>query len=241
MKTKNFFKNFFYILKYIFILYLVNITVGILQYVTDIKNNDLGVFIALISTLFIYYILLKKEKKNLFRYVKINKIKITSRSILLILVFSISYFCIYTSLNNISLKTSQGTEILHANLNILAIFHLILLAPLIEEILFRGIIFLKLKESVNVYTAIIVQGLIFGFLHGAVSGYIAQSLLATLSGIVFCYIYYKTDNLTFPIILHIIYNLLVLIFQTLMTNTNIVILLSIGIIGLTLSYFLYKK
>lgn len=66
MKTKNFFKNFFYILKYIFILYLVNITVGILQYVTDIKNNDLGVFIALISTLFIYYILLKKEKKIYF-------------------------------------------------------------------------------------------------------------------------------------------------------------------------------
>lgn len=64
-----------------------------------------------------------------------------------------------------------------------------LVAPICEEILFRGIVFNKLASSFNLILAVLIQTLILGLAHGGLSGNIVQSVHAGLNGLVFSIIY----------------------------------------------------
>ena len=77
------------------------------------------------------------------------------------------------------------------------------LAPLLEEILFRGIIYKGLLSSYSPKNAIIISSIIFGLIHGQptmIPG-------AIFFGLLFGYIYYKTNSLGMTILLHFTANL----------------------------------
>lgn len=74
-----------------------------------------------------------------------------------------------------------------------------IIGPITEEVFFR---YLMMKRIKNKYVAIILPALAFGVAHGN----IVQSSYATLLGLVFGYIYYKTQNLTTTSIMHITIN-----------------------------------
>lgn len=82
-----------------------------------------------------------------------------------------------------------------------------ILAPIMEEIIFRYGIFKYLKKK-NIIFAIVVSSLCFGIMHMN----IIQSGYAFLIGLVLAYIYNKTDNLLDPILIHIGVNLSSVIF-----------------------------
>lgn len=88
-----------------------------------------------------------------------------------------------------------------------------ILAPIMEEIIFRYGIFKQLKKK-NVTIAIIISSICFGLMHMN----IIQSGYAFLIGLVLAYIYNKTDNLSDPILIHIGVNLSSVIFT--FTNFN---------------------
>ena len=75
----------------------------------------------------------------------------------------------------------------------------VIMAPLLEEILFRGII-LKgmLNMKMNPKKAIVISALVFGLIHG----YPWQATGAFLLGLVLGWVYYKTQSLLIPILLH---------------------------------------
>ena len=87
-----------------------------------------------------------------------------------------------------------------------------------EELLFRGfiaeIIFEKYgKTGAGVWFSVIVSGCIFGFMHiinavsiGNGASALIQSIVASVIGMAFCAIYYRTKNLYVCIFLHIIIN-----------------------------------
>ena len=87
------------------------------------------------------------------------------------------------------------------------------LAPIFEEILFRGII-LKgmLNNRVNPILAIFISALIFGFAHMNPWQFIGAGTL----GAIFGFVYYRTKSLFLPILLHALNNILsfVLLLQT---------------------------
>lgn len=76
-----------------------------------------------------------------------------------------------------------------------------ILAPIYEEIAFRGI-FLHALKKYNIWLGIIVSSLIFGLLHGNVS----QFFFATTLGIIFAVITIKTKSIIPSTILHIVIN-----------------------------------
>ena len=75
--------------------------------------------------------------------------------------------------------------------NPLGIITISLLAPLLEEVLFRGAIQGYLMRRHNPWTAIVCAALAFGILHWNP----VQTLYATLLGVVFGWIYYRTGSL----------------------------------------------
>ena len=92
------------------------------------------------------------------------------------------------------------------------IIAVVVFAPIIEELVFRGIIFRSLRKF-NVPLAIIVSGFLFGFIHvsSAVFAGDFSQLLQVLPymamGIVFAYSYEKSKSISVPIYLHMINNL----------------------------------
>lgn len=77
----------------------------------------------------------------------------------------------------------------------------VILAPIFEEITFRKIICDNLLPF-GKFTAVIVSGIGFGFYHGNFE----QSFYASFVGIFFAYIYIKTGNVWYSIVLHMIIN-----------------------------------
>ena len=118
-----------------------------------------------------------------------------------------------------------------------AVLTAVILAPVLEEIIFRGLIFNKLNSKLSTTAAIIISALIFGIYHMN----IVQGLNAFVLGIVFAYIYSKTYNLWICIIAHFVNNLLSLILQRIsyitygdyVSNTTISTVLQIGIVIVT--------
>lgn len=97
-------------------------------------------------------------------------------------------------------QASQGlnTSLLWADLLSVAIF-----APLVEELIFRGLVLSRLRKAMPAWLAVLLQGLVFGFVHGQ----LVWIVYATLFGLLLGYVRLRTDSLKASILLHMGFNL----------------------------------
>lgn len=77
----------------------------------------------------------------------------------------------------------------------------IIFAPIIEELVFRGVLFNRMKIRVGILPAMIISSFIFAIGHefGGMTS-------AFLFGICMCMLYLKTDNILIPMSVHFINN-----------------------------------
>lgn len=109
----------------------------------------------------------------------------------------------------------------------------IILIPIYEEIVFRGIIFGYLRKNFNIIVAILVQALIFGIMHLN----LVQGIYTFILGIVLALIYMYSDSILGNITVHIIFNLLgVLIMPMLLSKFPIMVIVLL-ILGIALFIF----
>lgn len=80
----------------------------------------------------------------------------------------------------------------------------IIVAPIVEEVFFRGFIFSVLNKRIGLPAAAILSGLLFGAIHFS----LAQTIVLSFFGIVQSYLYRYTGSLLYPILLHFIFNFL---------------------------------
>lgn len=78
-----------------------------------------------------------------------------------------------------------------------------IIGPICEELMFRGIVFNRLKDWVKPQAAIAISALLFGIYHGNV----VQFFYATCMGVMLAIIYDKTGTLWISIVAHIAANL----------------------------------
>lgn len=82
-----------------------------------------------------------------------------------------------------------------------------LIVPIAEELVFRGVLYNRIKRSFGVELAIVLSALIFGLYHGN----IVQFLYATILGLVMAYLYEKCELLLAPILFHCAANTVVFV------------------------------
>lgn len=85
---------------------------------------------------------------------------------------------------------------------ILLMIAFVVLAPVLEETLFRGLIFGFLNKKIGLIGALLSSSIIFGLLHPG------HHLSTTIMGMAFVVLYLKTKSLWAPILLHMIWNAL---------------------------------
>ena len=83
----------------------------------------------------------------------------------------------------------------------------VIAAPVVEEILFRGIVLRSIRKFSPVWASILISSVLFGVYHLN----IVQAAYATLMGIAAGILYEKKRNLLFPILVHFANNLITML------------------------------
>lgn len=84
-----------------------------------------------------------------------------------------------------------------------------IIAPILEEVIFRKIIFGSLYKRMNFFFAAALSALVFGAIHGELQHILVYSSM----GFVFAYLYVKTKSILTPIIVHAALNTMTVIAQ----------------------------
>lgn len=233
--TENIENNWYIKSRYLLLILITSFLISIIlcfsifsDYLTDspkpLTENLFG-YIWYITLFFFIYLLSKKASINWNRLFGEFKLEyITSKYILIVLplvaisLFGtfllfyplsfwipdfVKYWLIEDDINVIWLKGEN-----YKLANILSFIDIVIIAPIIEEIFFRGLLFTSLAKKWNIQKAILLSSIVFGIAHTDIIG-------ATIFGIVLSTIYIKSKSLFAPIIIHIANNALAFIISSL--------------------------
>lgn len=128
---------------------------------------------------------------------------------------------------------------------IFQILTLCVVAPFVEELVFRGIMYQRMKDYMDKVTAVLLSSLIFGVYHGN----LVQGLYAGILGVLFCFVYEKCGSFAAPVLFHMAANTTALIMMYFPVSTFIsehiilkIFVMLLELIGLCIiTYFLYQK
>lgn len=176
------------------------------QYVNDhpavkscmVNARALGILFSTISMLlFIHFAGYYRLRRGLWRSISLKPLFIST-----LLVYS-SMVALNIFVQWFPLQDNLDTVFDDLSHNILGVFGLAVLAPLLEEVLFRGAIQGCLMRFYGrPWPAIITAALVFGIIHWNP----VQVVYASIFGIVLGWIYYRTGSLLSVIVGHVLNN-----------------------------------
>lgn len=205
------------------------------------RLTNVFLLVSSIVTIFILILIYKIKKRNYKRDLQL--VKTNNTNIIFAIILGVSCWLFnsgalslveeagifskqFEYMNEILAPISQGSIII-------SIITVGIVAPIAEELLFRGVIYNTLNRKISVKWTIIIQAIFFGVFHGN----LIQGLYATLLGVIFGYVTYKTKSLWPAITMHIVNNLVAtivsyLIGDYLISTIGYVLFMVIGIIGI---------
>lgn len=270
-------KSFFGAVGYLFITFLIQLIVslvggGIIGFIYVMKNIDeistsgpnidaimnkaveATNYILLASsivTVLVFLLIYKVRKKKVKEELKI--VKTTTSNIIIGIGLGLSAWLFnvvalsliqqaglfkehFSIMENILSPLSEGSVLI-------SLLTVGIVAPFTEEFIFRGVIFKTLNKNISILWTIIIQALFFGLFHGN----LIQGTYATLLGLVFGYITYKTRSLLPAVVMHMTNNIIATISPFVLNNVpsttiSFIGFMIIGALGLIISlYFINKK
>ena len=178
-------------------------------------SEDISTLLIDIMTLFMLMIMIRPSReyiKSLFKdYKKCLNIKeiigryINSSIINMGLSYLLIGAFIFINVNiaNEILNTSSSQDMLYSGSIIINSISIVIIAPILEEIIYRKVIFKRLAKKTNVVIGIILSSIIFGLCHASDS-----MVFAILFGVILCVLYKKYNNILIPMSLHFFNNLM---------------------------------
>lgn len=109
--------------------------------------------------------------------------------------------------------TKVGSGGISIGLFLLLAIALVILAPVCEEIFFRGYLYPALRNRVDRTPALIINGVMFAAAHFEIIGFLPRALL----GIGLSYVYERNRTLWAPIAGHAVYNGMILLITVLLS------------------------
>ena len=229
-------------------------------YILFVKYN--GIFGILLFLLFIiiFYLFYLKDLKIIFTYKKIN-FSFIVKILIYILSTRMIYYIIYFIFDNAFLFNffKYFNDVLTGKKNI-TIYDILILekslkprfepfmligsvifGPIFEEILYRGLMYNKLKEISNAFIGVLISSILFALLHIPKYGFGINTFFLFLVGILLTYCYEKTDNIYVPIFVHSINNFFIFLFNYVYFYFLIIIYFIIFIAGIIIAIQEIKK
>lgn len=208
---------------------------------------EVGILSA-VSVLLVFFLIFKVRHKNFGEEVRLNLISGGSFCGLTVLgvaghfAILIGLCVLYAFFPAISAySASESFEKIFANANpISEILYLGVITPLLEETLFRGIIYTRLRKILPVPAAIVLSAVAFGAAHGNLE----QFVYATFMGLIFAAALEKFDSLWAPFAIHFAFNFSSC-FAVLLPENPLeliaILLISAGLFMLTFAFLFLAK
>ncbi len=198
--------------------------------------------ISSIVSLWIYALIGKLKKEKLTETIKNENIAPATMFMTIVcavgarLIVS-AYFYFSNSIpvlkQSIENSAAQGFEFTYMYQILIALFSIIIMAPLFEEILFRGLIMNEFLKIMRPWAAIVFQAAFFAVAHFS----LFQSSFAFVVGIVLGIIYFKTQNIKSTIVAHGIFNLTAFVSEIAQDSLSATIMLVFGVVITAISMF----
>ena len=181
----------------------------------------------------IYWIRFAIRKKNFFQQVEIKKI--AANGILLIVITALSMNVVLSvAISNLPWPQewidAYMTNSASIDGSLLSWLAAVVMAPVLEEIVFRGLIYTRLKKGMPTIVAAILASFVFGLCHGTA----IWIIYATGLGLVMTWVFEKYQSLTASILFHLSFNTMGLIISMIPESMEIVVwsLLAVSVVGL---------
>ncbi len=206
---------------------------GLISYLlpdNSMLQEEIVILLNTIVVIYSYYlgyrIFIKKYQKDIFKIGKVKKKDIKNLLIDMICIFALMRFSWAIIFKILELINYQFPEE-NIEVGIITIIYMVILAPISEEIVFRGWC-INLLKRYGKLTAIIISALAFGLYHAN----IYQSGAAFIIGLLYGYLAIRYESLWPSIILHIINNTLSTISSVDIIVQLFYIFLGLSIIGI---------
>ena len=109
-----------------------------------------------------------------------------------------------TNLTELSENFEQSQKLLFSGPFVIQIIGIGMIIPICEELIYRGLIFMRMRQYCNVNLAIGLSALLFAAFHGNV----VQGIYGFATGVLFAYVYEKYGSLKAPVLVHVSANLM---------------------------------
>ena len=163
-------------------------------------HTEAALLLANIMVFLVVVLLFRLKKRNLFTDLKIKKTNRNNLVAAFVVGLVWSYVLIFFLSFLYDLTSAFGDP---ADYTVITIVSVILIAPIMEEIFYRGIIFNQLNTRMKVASSAIITAFLFALGHH--SSFV-HWLLSFLWGIVSIWLYRTTGTLIVPILAHITNN-----------------------------------
>ncbi|EOU2008052.1 CPBP family intramembrane metalloprotease [Clostridium perfringens] len=195
----------------------------------------------------VYLLIYKLKKYNKNRYInKLPRKDIPKYALISIgmgglsalwLIFADKILSSITLVKNSLQNFSQISESLNNEAYIFIFLSVILFGPVVEELLFRGLIFNEIDKIKGGATPIILSGLLFGLFHREP----VQVVYSSILGIILGFVYSKTRSLPLVIFMHMLNNLVATLPPPLAKHEILQFVNGFQIISIIpMAYLLYK-
>ncbi|SKA78591.1 hypothetical protein SAMN05443428_102155 [Caloramator quimbayensis] len=249
MEDKKYYPSIKQAVILLLIAFLIQIIGGIIGGIVkgeEFQNfTELILIISFISEIVIIFIGLKKAKTPLKKIFESPKINI--KNILCLMVLVVGTWFVMSGLAAIFINNSQAARETQERLSSIlfgsskewfSILSVIIIAPVLEEIVFRGIILQGFLKNYSIKKSVIITAVLFGLFHGN----IVQTPIVILLGIVLGIIYIKTSSLFICIIGHMLNNFIALFGGSVfLLNGRHIYTLIAGIVIVTAAGFIIKN
>lgn len=197
--------------------------IGILWHILDLNSLEylFHGLTYLIITLLLFKWVAHKILKRPLTYFRVTSFRVNRVSVLvgvLLIVFVIGSYLIFVPGHLVVTQVENKEEYSAMLIEILFIGGIV--APIIEEIMFRGILMKYIEYKTNIYLALIITSILFGMVHvlnGLVTGtsLILLVVSITTAGLMYGLAAYLFNTVWASIVIHMIWNL-----SAVMTITN---------------------
>lgn len=225
--------------------FLVGMGVGELSSVVRDHSSVLAACIrvaALICTAVIFYFLFRRRDSVPLKSVKAVFFCWTVLAgALLAMGLNLAISNLYMMINDDPERIAQATA--HAEIPLgLGVLLYVIVTPVLEEMLFRWLIYGRISRVMGAPLAVCLTALFFGFFHGN----LLQGIYAALMGIAIALVLYWSDNILLPVVFHMAANASVYLVSALPKTIYELLVMPVNsviytVAGIAVMVFIYSR
>ncbi len=207
--------------------------------------------LAYIAIILVYIIIFACRKKTLWNEANIRKVQFAALPAAMAFgvclqvatTFLIAYLsALFPAVADSAAQSSDSYDVMFQSSSVLSqVVFSAVLTPVLEELLFRGLIYTRMKKAMPTVVAMILSAVAFGAAHTGV----VQFLYAGLLGLLMAVLYEKYNSLWVPIFMHAGFNATNYIYEllnmdSLLVQFSVMGFAAAGVILFTVYFFISK-